>query len=287
MYERIEFAGVHLLLAFRVDRKGLVMSAAEINHQDPTSIELRVDSELEALQQQVEHMQRLCAIGELTSATTHEFNNLLMTILNYAKLGLRQQDNATREKAFTKILDAGNRAAKLTNSILGMAKNRSGDLEPTDLAVVIQDSLMLLERELRRYRISVETQLEECPPAMASGNDIQRLLLNLITNARQAIGEGGQIRIRLQHEPETQSVVLMVRDTGSGIPPELLPRIFEPFYSTKKRPDETGKGGTGLGLSICKKIIDQHRGKIRVESSPGKGTAFFIRIPTFRADASS
>jgi signal transduction histidine kinase len=255
------------------------MSGAEVVSKESMPIEHRVDSELESLQQQVEQMQRLCAIGELTSATTHEFNNLLMTILNYAKLGLRQQDQATRDKAFNKILDAGNRAAKLTSSILGMAKNRSGELEPTNLAEVIQDSLMLLERELRRYRISIETQIEDCPLAMASGNDIQRLLLNLITNARQAIGEAGQIRIRLYHEPESQSVVIMVRDTGFGIPAEALPKIFDPFYSTKKRADETGKGGTGLGLSVCKKIVEQHRGKIRVESSPGKGTAFFIRIP--------
>jgi two-component system, NtrC family, sensor kinase len=231
------------------------------------------------LQTRLVQSERLAAIGELTSTTTHEFNNLLMTILNYAKMGQRNKDEASRDKAFTRILDAANRGAKITSTVLGLARNRSGELEPTALAPLIDDTLVLLERELQKYRINVDKHLDEVPQIIAAGNQIQRLLLNLITNARQAIGEQGTIRIKLTFDSTTNSVLLTVRDSGCGIDPAILPKIFEPFFTTKNGPDDSGKGGTGLGLSACKEIIDQHRGKIRVESTLGKGTAFILRFP--------
>ncbi len=236
-------------------------------------------NEVELLRSQLESMHRLATLGELTSTTTHEFNNLLMTILNYAKLGLRHSDDATREKALQRILDAACRAARLSRTVLGMARGQNRELEPTELATIIDDVLLLMERELSKYRIAVDKQIDACPPVLANGNDIQRVLINLLTNARQAIGERGEVRIRLQGDVESGYAVLTIRDTGAGIPAEVLPHIFDPYFTTKDRPDETGKGGTGIGLAICKKIIDRHRGKIRVESSPGKGTAFVIRIP--------
>ncbi len=236
------------------------------------------------LQMRLAQVERLAAVGELTSTTTHEFNNLLMTILNYAKMGLRNKDEPSREKAFTRILDAANRGAKITNTVLGLARNRSGDMEPTDLVPLIQDTLVLLEREMQKYRVAVETQFEEVPSVMAAGNQIQRLMLNLLTNARQAIGEVGTIQIRIAFEKKTNSVVLTVRDSGQGIAPENLPKIFEPFFTTKSGPDSSGKGGTGLGLSACKEIVDQHHARLRVESTVGKGTAFSIRFPAIAAE---
>ncbi len=238
-----------------------------------------VETTIAQLQLRLAQVERLAAVGELTSTTTHEFNNLLMTILNYAKMGLRNKDDASREKAFTRILDAANRGAKITNTVLGLARNRSGDMEPTNLVPLIEDTLVLLEREMQKYRVAIETQFDEVPNVMAAGNQIQRLMLNLLTNARQAIGEIGTIRIRIVYEKKTNSVVLTVRDSGQGIAPENLPKIFEPFFTTKNGPDDSGKGGTGLGLSACKEIVDQHQARVRVESTVGKGTAFSIRFP--------
>ena len=237
------------------------------------------DTTIGQLQLRLAQMERLAAVGELTSTTTHEFNNLLMTILNYAKMGLRNKDDASREKAFTRILDAANRGAKITNTVLGLARNRSGEMEPTNLVPLIQDTLVLLEREMQKYRVAIETQFEEVPDVLAAGNQIQRLMLNLLTNARQAIGEVGTILIRVAFEKKTHSVVLTVRDSGHGIAAENLPKIFEPFFTTKNGPDDSGKGGTGLGLSACKEIVDQHQARVRVESTVGKGTAFSIRFP--------
>ena len=232
-----------------------------------------------ALEQQLLAAQKLTAIGELASTTTHEFNNVLMTILNYAKMGLRHKDEATRDKALTKILDAAQRAAKITNSVLGMARNRSTQFEPTDLAKIVEETLVLLEREMTKYRIAVETQIAAVPEVHAIGNQIQQVLLNLLINARQATSSGGRILIKLEHDPAAAAVILTVRDTGSGIPAEKLPRIFDSFYTTKSGPDDSGKGGTGLGLSACKNIIEAHRGRIRVNSTVGKGTEFIIRLP--------
>jgi signal transduction histidine kinase len=202
-----------------------------------------------------------------------------MTIMNYAKLGLRHKDEASREKAFSRILDAANRGSKITSTVLGLARNRPGQMEPLDLGELVEDTLVLLERELQKYRIDIEREISPTPKIMASPGQIQRLLLNLITNARQAIGEKGTVRIRIAAEESSGSVLLMIRDNGSGIAPDHLARIFEPFFTTKDGPDASGKGGTGLGLSACKDIVEEHRGRIRVESTVGKGTAFTIRFP--------
>jgi len=247
----------------------------------PTSQADQSDQQMhiQYLKNELRKMQSLAALGELTGTATHEFNNVLMTIMNYAKLGIRNRDDASRDKALQKILDASERAAKITGTILAQARNRSESFEPTDLAGIIEDSLVLLEREMRKYRIAIETELDPATPmAMASGNQIQRVLLNLLINARQSMPEGGTILIRLAPS-EDGMVEVAVRDSGSGIPKESLPHIFDAFYSTKEGPDESGKGGTGLGLAACKEIIDAHQGRIRVQSTLGRGTAFIIRIP--------
>lgn len=243
--------------------------------------DLTLEQQIELLHQQLAQAQKLTALGELVGTTTHEFNNILMTIINYARLGLRHKDTPTRDKALEKILAAGERAAKITNTVLGVARNRSETFEPTDLHKIVEDSLVLLERELSKYRISVERDLQLVPEVSAIGNQIQQVLLNLLINARQAMPQGGRVLIRLAHDPATDMVDLVVRDTGAGIASEKLVKIFDPFYTTKLGPDETGKGGTGLGLASCRRIIENHRGRIRVESTPGKGTAFTIRLPVF------
>jgi signal transduction histidine kinase len=231
------------------------------------------------LQEQLNQAQKLTALGELVGTTAHEFNNVLMTILNYAKMGMRHRDAPTRDKAFEKILAASQRAAKITNSVLGFARNRTDSFEPTDMVKLIEDAMTLLEREMHKYRISVEMNLVPTPPALVNGNQIQQVLMNLLINARQAMPNGGRVIIRLGHDPATNMVELMIRDTGSGIPGDKLPRIFDRFFTTKSGPDESGKGGTGLGLAFCRDVIESHGGRIRVESTVGKGTAFTLKLP--------
>jgi len=247
--------------------------------QSPSPSVPSLEEQVALLKEQLGQAQKLTALGDLVSTTTHEFNNVLTTIINYAKMGQRHRDDATRDKAFEKILTAGQRAARITNSILGFARNRPAGFEPSDMVKLVEDSLVLLEREMVKYRVIVDKQFHEVPPAMVNANQIQQVLINLLVNARQAMPSGGQIVIRLSYDPAQEMIELMVRDTGAGIPAEKLPRIFDRFYTTKSGPDASGKGGTGLGLSFCRDVIEAHRGRIRVESSVGKGTAFTLKLP--------
>jgi signal transduction histidine kinase len=279
---------------FRPERRGKSVKLGHVGRvrgKTPACI-LRVDSmsvesqdqvaaqeQIRCLREQLARAQRLTALGELTGTTAHEFNNVLTTIINYAKMGLRHPDTATRDKALQKILEASTRAAKITASILGLARNRSAAMEPTDLSSLVDDTLLLLEREMNKYRISVEKHFEPVPPVMANGNQIQQILVNLLINARQAMPSGGRVILKLQLDADQQMVELTVRDTGCGIAPEHLRKIFDPFFTTKQGPDESGKGGTGLGLAHCRDLIEAHRGRIRVESALGKGTAFTIKLP--------
>ena len=241
---------------------------------------LSLQQQVEILKQQLAQAQKLTALGELVGTTTHEFNNVLMTIINYAKLGMRHKDNPTREKAFEKILIAGNRAAKITNTVLGLARRRSTGQEPTDLAQLVENTMVLLQREMNKYRIAVEKRFQQIPEAYVDANQIQQVLLNLLINARQAMPKGGRMSIKLLYDTENDMIDLVVRDFGCGIPPERLPRIFDSFFTTKSGPDASGKGGTGLGLSMCRDIIEAHHGRIRVDSTVGKGTAFTLKLPT-------
>jgi signal transduction histidine kinase len=236
-------------------------------------------AEIAALRAELLEARKQASLGELLGTTTHEFNNALTTILNYARLGLRHRDQATRDKALERILSAGSRAAKITASVSSMARNRSTRFEPVDLHLLVEDVLVLLEREMMKYRVQVEREFAPVPRVSANPGQLQQVLLNLLVNARQAMPSGGRLILRLAHDEPAGFVDLMVRDTGCGMTPDVLRRIFEPHFSTKAGPDETGKGGSGLGLTACREIVEAHRGRIRVESAPGKGTAITVRLP--------
>jgi signal transduction histidine kinase len=243
--------------------------------------------ELAALKHELMQAQRMASLGELVGTTTHEFNNVLMTIINYAKLGMRNKDEASRDKAFDRILAASLRAEKITNAVLGMARNRSEEFAPTELERLVDESLLLLEREMQKYRVQVRKEFASAPPVRAIGNQIQQVLLNLMTNARQAMAGGGELVLRIAHDAKGGYVDLTVRDSGCGISREQLPKIFDRGFTTKAGPDATGKGGTGVGLSACREIVESHQGRLRVESTVGKGTAFTVRLPVWQEKSES
>ena len=251
--------------------------------QSGSEVHATADEQIAALRQELVRTQRLAALGELVGTTTHEFNNVLTTILNYAKLGLRNKDEASRDKALDRIYAAAQRAERITNSVLGMARNRSDDFAPTALEPLVEETLVLLEREMQKYRVAVRKEFAPAPPVRAIGNQVQQVLLNLMTNARQAMPSGGELLLRIAPDAGGQLVDLTVRDSGTGIPRAQLPKIFDRFYTTKAGPDATGKGGSGVGLSACRDIIEAHQGRIRVESTVGKGTAFIVRLPVWQS----
>jgi signal transduction histidine kinase len=242
--------------------------------------EVRGDStEADQLRQQLLQAQKLSSVGALASSVAHEFNNILTTILNYARLALRNPgDEPTCTQALEKILKGSQRAAVIINSMLGFARNTSTQREMTDLTTLVDEVFILTDKDLSKHRIHVEKKFNGRPRACVVPAQIEQVLLNLIINARQAMPRGGHLRIDVRDNSQTGMVEMKVSDTGVGIPPDRLRLIFEPFYTTKE-PDANGHGGTGLGLSVCRQIIEQHHGRIRVESLVGKGSTFTVKLP--------
>jgi signal transduction histidine kinase len=235
--------------------------------------------EIEALRRQVVELQRVSSLGVLAGGICHELNNALTPILNYAKLGLRNQDPDFRRRAFEKILDGAERAAAITGGVLGLARPRADRRSATDLVRLVEEVLLLTAKDLSKGRVHVDFRVEGRPHARVNPAQIQQVLLNLIINARQAMPEGGTARVRVGLDAAGRFAEVSIADTGVGIAPADLRRIFEPFFTTKTGPDETGLGGTGLGLSVCREIVEAHKGRLRAESHPGEGTTFTLLLP--------
>ena len=250
----------------------------------PTCQELQ--QQIAVLQQQLMETQKLSSVGALASSITHEFNNILMTVINYAKMGLRHQDPKTRERSFEKILAAGQRAAKITTGMLSYARRQADRREAVELKAIVEDVLVLVEKDLQVHRIGWNFNCQGDPWVLVNANQIQQVILNLIINARQAMGDGGQLLLSIGADADAQMGEIRVADSGPGIPPAQLRQIFEPFFSTKDR-DEQGQGGTGLGLALCRDVMESHKGRIRVESTVGKGTTFTLKLPLANAPGHS
>ena len=249
-----------------------------------TDREAALLAQIAALQAELARSQRLASIGVLSSSITHEFNNVLTTVINYAQMGLRRDDPATKEKAFTRILTAGRKAAEMTTGLLALARGDRPEMLPADLTVLTRQVLVLTEKELQSHRISLHVdfaEADDAPWAAVQAAQIQQVVLNLVLNARQAMEPGGSLLVSTAAAADDageRTAEIAVRDTGCGIPAERLRTIFEPFHTTKTA-DADARGGTGLGLATCRQIVEAHGGRIRVESAIGRGTTFTIRLP--------
>lgn len=242
----------------------------------------RLQREVADLRQRLLQTQKLTSIGALSSSITHEFNNILTTVINYAKLGLRHKDAPSRDKAFDKILMAGQRAAKITTGMLAFVRNKGVHRESLSLVQLVEDVLVLIEKDLQKHRIQLQLQFVDQPYAQVNAGQVQQVLMNLIINARQAMQDGGALTIAVRTNAEQGFGEIAIRDTGCGIPPDKLSQLFTPFFTTKTA-DAQGQGGTGLGLALCKDVIEAHQGRIRVESTPGAGTTFTLKFPLVAA----
>src|SRR5262249_40355100 len=162
-------------------------------------------SEAEQLRQQLLQAQRLSSMGALASSVAHEFNNILTTIINYAKIGLRTHSNdAARSEAFEKILKGSQRAATIVSSMLGFARNNATQREMTDLVRLMEEVLILTEKDLSKHQVKVEKSYHDRPQAPVVAGQIEQILLNLVINARQAMPRGGRLRIDVRENSQTQ-----------------------------------------------------------------------------------
>ena len=251
---------------------------------EPTagSDEGRERLERDHLRRQVLELQRISGLGMIAGGICHELNNLLTPILNYAKLGLRNEDPAYRTRAFEKILEAAQQAGQITGGVLGLARPSGETRVPTDLAALAEQVLRLTRKDLMEHRVTLDYQARERPRARVNPAQIQQVLFNLENNARQAMPRGGRMVVQVGLDSSGRMAELVVADSGVGIDPAGLRRIFEPFFTTKTSPDASGLGGTGLGLSVCREIIEAHKGRIRATSKVGVGTTFCLKLPLDR-----
>lgn len=232
----------------------------------------------------VEKLHRMANVGAVASSVAHEFNNILTTILNHAKMGIRSAEADSKQQALERILAATQRAARITTGMLALSRNRLPRREAVAPVTLVESVLAIVQKDLGTHQIRLERDFHDAPSVDVVPAQIEQVLMNVIINARQAMGTRGVVRIGVDWNAAARLVEISVSDTGPGIPPDRLPRIFEPFYTTKQGPDDSGQGGSGLGLAICREIIERHQGRIRVESQPGRGTKVTIKLPAAAAD---
>ena len=230
-------------------------------------------SERKALMRQLIQSQKMDSLGAMAGAVAHDFNNLLTTILGFAGLLKRSRNMDVEERENLALIeDAARRAADLTGRLLSFSRGGLVRFGKVDLRTVIEDTLQLAEPTMHGgLTITRELSLE---PVAVEGDagQIQQALTNIILNARDAMPEGGEIRVSLSMNGHV--AVVEIADTGPGMDEETRVRIFEPFYTTKP----VGSG-TGLGMAITYGIIQGHHGDIAVQSAPGRGTTFTISLP--------
>jgi two-component system NtrC family sensor kinase len=232
------------------------------------------------LEEQVLQADKLSSIGLLAAGVAHEVNTPLAVISSYAQMLAKQvSGDPGHERILEKITKQTFRASEIVNSLLSFSRTASNDFAPVSLTETLEETLSLTAPQLRKAAVRVETDFEPgLPEVRGASNKLQQVFLNLILNARDAMPEGGVLRVeakRTSNGSDGPNVLIVVSDTGVGIPQEKLGKIFDPFFTTK-----AATGGTGLGLAVSYGIIQEHGGTLSAENSPsGRGARFTIELP--------
>ncbi|HVH89250.1 MAG TPA: ATP-binding protein [Terriglobales bacterium] len=224
-------------------------------------------------------IEKFAAAGRLAATIAHEVNNPMEAIKNAIYL-LSDSVKADAQPVYEILKSETERVARIVRQMLGLYRNNE-QVKPINVNTLIEDTLLLLNRQLQRSNIEVTTKLGDLPDAVVAADQLRQVLSNLVINAKDSMPDGGRLLLRTRHVRTSKefplgSIRILVADTGSGIPKELQKSIFEPFVTTK------GEKGTGLGLWIVRGIIGNHGGKISVQSKVGKGTVFKIELPAVR-----
>lgn len=258
-------------------------------------LELRVEERTRELRREIEERkkmetqlirsERLAAVGTLAGGIAHEFNNINTAVFGFAELALLNENLDAEVKDYLqRIMDGIWRAKKITQNLLAFARaGKKETFRPADLNTVIRETLPIIEGQLRAGGVELVLDLGEIPEIPMDPDLMGQVMLNLIINAHHAMLRSSEKRLTIRTARIGRSVVVQVSDTGCGIPEENMTKIFTPFFSTKGEHStdflQADVKGTGLGLSVSHTIVENHGGKILVESTVGKGTTFTIRLP--------
>jgi PAS domain S-box-containing protein len=285
--------GVHHLYKFRLttragEQRTANIAVAPLLSRDFVSVGriVLVDdiTERVSLEAQLTQADKLSSIGLLAAGVAHEINTPLAVISSYAQMLSKQlHGDARLGPVMDKITQQSFRAAEIANGLLNFSRTSSTEFRETNLNQVIRDTLSLLEHQFKTAQIIVNLDLaEELPPIHGNPGKLQQVFLNLLLNAKEAMPGGGRLRVATLADARLGHVAALVADSGSGIAPEHLKLIYDPFFTTKTMPRPGDRRGTGLGLSVSYGIIQEHAGKIHVESAVGAGTTFHLEFPLVR-----
>jgi len=274
--------------AMRVRLKEAVDALNRFAQDLETKVQERT-RELKAAEQKLIQSDRLASLGQLSATVAHEINNPLSGVLNLSMLMQRilKDDGipSGRVQEFRGYLSQVSaetaRAGRIVSDLLAFSRRSRPQRGSTDLNAIVATTASLLSHKLQLMGVSLDLRLQEDLPAVScDGSQMQQVLMNLIMNGAEATHAGGHVSVRTRSAPDAREIVLEVRDDGAGIAPEHLPRIFDPFFSTK----EAGRG-VGLGLSVVYGIVQAHGGEIEVDSRVGAGTTFRVTLPLGAAEA--
>jgi PAS domain S-box-containing protein len=240
-------------------------------------------TERRGLEKAAQQSEKLAALGTLAAGLAHELNNPIGIISSRTELMLLDAESSGLSPGTVEDLRVvhrhAQRVARITQGLLSLSRSSSGQTGRVDLNRVVEETLLLVDKTITKDGVRLRRNLApNLPPIWGDANALQQVVMNLLTNARDAVRGGGEISIQTRVLADPSSgAQLVVHDTGLGIPPEILPKIFDPFFTTKA-------GGTGLGLSISYGIVRDHQGTVDVRSRPGEGTTFVL---TFRRTRSA
>jgi signal transduction histidine kinase len=251
----------------------------EVNERKATEAALQAtNEEIKTISQQLWQAEKLATMGELASSIAHELNNPLATIsLRVESLIAQSTGDNPRLRELEIIGKEIERMSNLVSNLLQFSRRSQPQISTVNVSDEIEKTLELIHYHLRKHNITVAREFKpEGPLIHADRQQMRQLFLNLFTNASDAMPEGGTLMIRVTKHPEEKQICIEIADTGVGIPPEILPKVLEPFYTTKPE----GKG-TGLGLAICRRIAQAHNGTLNItsEGGPGNGTRVCITLP--------
>ena len=234
-----------------------------------------------ALENQLAQADKLSSIGLLAAGVAHEINTPLAVISSYAQMLTKQLKGDQRlGPVLEKIVSQSFRASEIASGLLNFSRTSTTEFRSTDLNQVIRETLSLVEHQFKTAQIHVELKLEATlPPIHGNPGKLQQGFLNLLLNAKDAMPGGGNLRVATVANGHVEAIIA---DSGSGIAPEHLKRIYDPFFTTKTTPKPGERRGTGLGLAVSYSIIQEHAGKIHVESAIGAGTTFHLEFPLLR-----
>jgi signal transduction histidine kinase len=233
------------------------------------------EAERAALALAARRAEKLAALGTLAAGLAHELNNPIGIMSSRIQVMLMEGEGlpAHVREDLEVLHRQTQRVARITQGLLTFARSSAGERTPIDLNHIVRETLLLAENQIVKGGVKVTADLApDLPAILGDADTLQQVMLNLVTNARDAVDTGGEIRIETRRRDSDRTIELVVADTGRGIAPEDLTRIFDPFFTTKP-------SGTGLGLSLTHGIVREHGGTIDVESAPGRGTRFILAFP--------